>query len=75
MQRDDDQRLSLRGYLHHESTYIVLRERGEPMATADIVAEMQRRGPQHVSLHWRGWLSLRTGRRYSGRYRMMRLGS
>ena len=48
MQRDNDQRLSLRGYLHHESTYIVLRERGEPMATADIVAEMQRRGPQHV---------------------------
>jgi hypothetical protein len=56
VQRDNDQRLSLRGYLHHESTYIVLRERGEPMATADIVAEMQRRGPQHVSLHWRGWL-------------------
>ncbi|UEM08439.1 winged helix-turn-helix domain-containing protein [Bradyrhizobium barranii subsp. barranii] len=35
---------SLRGYLRHEAAYIILRERGEPMTTADLVAEMQSRG-------------------------------
>jgi rRNA pseudouridine-1189 N-methylase Emg1 (Nep1/Mra1 family) len=35
---------SLRGYLRWEAAYVVLRERGEPMTTAELVEELLARG-------------------------------